>query len=160
MRIQAVKWLSHEIELLLLQKEKGKLNPAQFMVRYNSLVEQAKYREYDNSIAFAEFYHGIENAALTPRQKYDSFVDNMGFDENLEKIETALKISIREINFSTGVKNMLLGNDIEYMYDLVSYHESNVKAFRQCGANSMIEIKKVLAEYGLTFNMNLSRYRI
>lgn len=158
MRIQAVKWLGHEIELLLIQKDKGKINPAQFMARFNSLVEQAQNREFENSLEIANFY--LVEDGLTPRQKYNLFFDNIGFDENLEKIENALRISIRDINFSTAVRNMLLGNDIEFLYDLVSYHESDVKAFRQCGATSMREIKKVLDEYGLTFNMNLSRYKI
>ncbi|MDP2631173.1 MAG: DNA-directed RNA polymerase subunit alpha C-terminal domain-containing protein [Candidatus Uhrbacteria bacterium] len=66
---------------------------------------------------------------------------------------------VNEIVCSTRIANCLQNANIEYIWQLCQYTESDVLKLKNFGRRSLIEIREILTDMGLRLGMDLSKVR-
>ena len=74
---------------------------------------------------------------------------------NISELEEKLEKSIEELELSVRSYNCLEAAGIKTIRDLVQKSESEMLKYRNFGRKSLTEIKSILREMGLSFNMRL-----
>jgi DNA-directed RNA polymerase alpha subunit len=70
--------------------------------------------------------------------------------ERLRKSVSSLdKLSIKELNLGTRARNVMIAEDINTIYDLMKWCESDLLKVPNCGKTTATEIKLALQEIGL-----------
>ena len=82
------------------------------------------------------------------------------FDETSLHMRQLLKNKLVDMELSVRALNCLKSADVETLGELVSYHKSDLLKFRNFGKKSLVEIEELLVEKGLTFGMDLSKYKL
>ncbi len=77
-------------------------------------------------------------------------------DLDLLQLQEQLDSSVDTLPLSVRAKNCLKAANIETIRDLVSHDESTMLKFRNFGNKSLRELSALLAERGLSFDMDLS----
>ena len=80
-------------------------------------------------------------------------------DEEIVRIRKLLNKSVDELELSVRSSNCLRAAEIKSIGDLVVKGEPEMLKFRNFGRKSLKEIQDILAEMGLQFGMDISRYR-
>jgi DNA-directed RNA polymerase subunit alpha len=98
---------------------------------------------------FSLFIHFEEE----PQQEQEEEVD-----EEILRIRRTLDKSVEELELSVRSSNCLRAAEIKTIGDLVQKSEPDMLKFRNFGRKSLKEIQDILAEMGLHFGMDVSRY--
>jgi DNA-directed RNA polymerase subunit alpha len=98
---------------------------------------------------FTLFIHFEEE----PQQEQEEEVD-----EEILRIRRTLDKSVEELELSVRSSNCLRAAEIKTIGDLVQKSEPDMLKFRNFGRKSLKEIQDILAEMGLHFGMDVSRY--
>lgn len=76
-------------------------------------------------------------------------------EKRLEELRTKLAMSISELDLGVRAYNCLTAEKIETIGDLVSKTEPDLLKLKNFGKTSLKEVKRKLAEHGLSLGMNL-----
>lgn len=81
-------------------------------------------------------------------------------DEHILHMRKLLKTSLEDLDLSVRAYNCLKAAKINTLYELVRYDMNELLKFRNFGRKSLVEIEELLVEKGLTFGMELGKYRL
>ena len=81
-------------------------------------------------------------------------------DEHILHMRKLLKTSLEDLDLSVRAYNCLKAAKINSLGELVKYDTHELLKFRNFGKKSLVEIEELLVEKGLTFGMDLSKYRL
>jgi len=82
------------------------------------------------------------------------------FDENSLHMRQLLKAKLVDLDLSVRALNCLKAAEVETLGDLVSFNKSDLLKFRNFGKKSLTELDNLVASKGLTFGMNVSKYKL
>lgn len=82
------------------------------------------------------------------------------FDEESLHMRQLLKSRLVDMDLSVRALNCLKAADVETLGDLVEYNKSDLLKFRNFGKKSLTELDELVENKGLTFGMNLSKYKL
>lgn len=81
-------------------------------------------------------------------------------DEEWLTMRKLLKTSLSELDLSVRAYNCLKAADIKTLGDLARLEVSDMMKFRNFGKKSLTELEQLIAEKGLTFGMDVSKFRL
>ena len=81
-------------------------------------------------------------------------------DEHVLHMRKILKTSLEDMDLSVRAFNCLKAAKIETLADLVQYDTNELLKFRNFGRKSLVEIEQLIIEKGLSFGMDLSKYKL
>ncbi len=81
-------------------------------------------------------------------------------DEHILHMRKLLKTSLEDLDLSVRAYNCLKGAKIDSLGELVQYETHKLLKFRNFGKKSLVEIEELLTEKGLTFGMDLAKYKL
>lgn len=81
-------------------------------------------------------------------------------DEHVLQMRKLLKTSLEDLDLSVRAYNCLKAAKINTLEELVGYNMNDLLKFRNFGKKSLVEIEALLAEKGLSFGMDVSKYRL
>lgn len=81
-------------------------------------------------------------------------------DEHILHMRKLLKTSLEDLDLSVRAYNCLKAAKINTLAELVQYETHELLKFRNFGKKSLVEIEELLMEKGLTFGMDLSKYKL
>ncbi len=87
-------------------------------------------------------------------------VQEENFDEDSLHMRQMLKTRLVDMDLSVRALNCLKAADIETLGDLVSYNKNDLLKFRNFGKKSLTELEDLVENKGLSFGMNLSKYKL
>jgi DNA-directed RNA polymerase subunit alpha len=82
------------------------------------------------------------------------------FDESALQMRQILKKKLSDMDLSVRALNCLKAADIESLGDLVSYKKTDLLKFRNFGKKSLTELEDLIENNGLSFGMNVSKYKL
>lgn len=91
--------------------------------------------------------------------KAGSKEDNV-VDEHILHMRKLLKTSLEDLDLSVRAYNCLKAAKINSLAELVIYDTHELLKFRNFGKKSLVEIEELLQNKGLTFGMDLSKYKL
>jgi DNA-directed RNA polymerase subunit alpha len=71
-----------------------------------------------------------------------------------------LKTPLEDLDLSVRAFNCLKTAKIETLEELVQFDTNDLLKFRNFGRKSLIEIEELLVEKGLSFGMDIAKYRL
>ncbi len=80
-------------------------------------------------------------------------------DENFVHMRKLFNTKIEELSLGVRTVNCLAAADIRTLGDLVQYNKSDLLKLRNFGQKSLKDLEKLIEERGLTFGMDLSKYK-
>jgi DNA-directed RNA polymerase subunit alpha len=81
-------------------------------------------------------------------------------DEEWLQMRKLLKTSLTDLDLSVRAYNCLKAADIRTLGDLAALEVSDMMKFRNFGKKSLTELEALIAEKGLTFGMDIGKYRL
>jgi DNA-directed RNA polymerase subunit alpha len=81
-------------------------------------------------------------------------------DENSLHMRQLLKTKLADMDLSVRAMNCLKAADLETLGELVSFSKNDLLKFRNFGKKSLTELEELVKNKGLTFGMNLSKYKL
>lgn len=81
-------------------------------------------------------------------------------DEEILHMRKILKTELVDLDLSVRALNCLKAADIKTLADLVSYDVADMLKFRNFGKKSLTEIQDLVKSKGLSFGMNLGKYKL
>ena len=81
-------------------------------------------------------------------------------DEEILHMRKVLKTELVDLDLSVRALNCLKAADIRTLADLVSYDVADMLKFRNFGKKSLTEIQDLVKSKGLSFGMNLSKFKL
>ena len=81
-------------------------------------------------------------------------------DEHILHMRKLLNTSLEDLDLSVRAYNCLKAAKINTLGELVRFDMNELLKFRNFGKKSLVEIDELLQEKGLTFGMDLSKYRL
>ncbi|POY34921.1 DNA-directed RNA polymerase subunit alpha [Solitalea longa] len=81
-------------------------------------------------------------------------------DEEILHMRKILKTELQDLDLSVRALNCLKAADIRTLAELVTYDVADMLKFRNFGKKSLTEIQELVKSKGLTFGMNLSKYKL
>jgi DNA-directed RNA polymerase subunit alpha len=91
----------------------------------------------------------------TAEDKGDDIVD-----EHILHMRKLLKTSLEDLDLSVRAYNCLKAAKINNLSDLVHYDTNELLKFRNFGKKSLVEIEEMIHDKGLSFGMDLSKYKL
>ncbi|MCB0395381.1 MAG: DNA-directed RNA polymerase subunit alpha [Flavobacteriales bacterium] len=82
------------------------------------------------------------------------------FDESSLHMRQLLKTKLVDMDLSVRALNCLKAADVETLGDLVSFNKNDLLKFRNFGKKSLTELEDLVHSKGLTFGMNLAKYKL
>lgn len=89
----------------------------------------------------------------------DSF-DTEEFDEEVLHMRQQLKTKLVDMDLSVRALNCLKAADVETLGELVQYNKNDLLKFRNFGKKSLTELEDLLQTLGLSFGMDISKYKL
>jgi len=86
--------------------------------------------------------------------------DTEEFDETSLHMRQLLKTKLVDMDLSVRALNCLKAADVETLGDLVSYNKNDLLKFRNFGKKSLTELEDLVDNKGLTFGMNVAKYKL
>ena len=90
----------------------------------------------------------------------ESKSDSDEFDETSLHMRQLLKTKLVDMDLSVRALNCLKAADVETLGDLVSYNKTDLLKFRNFGKKSLTELDDLVDNKGLTFGMNVAKYKL
>ncbi len=81
-------------------------------------------------------------------------------DEHILHMRKLLKTSLEDLDLSVRAYNCLKAAKINSLGEMVRYDTHELLKFRNFGKKSLVEIEELLQDKGLTFGMDLSKYKL
>lgn len=81
-------------------------------------------------------------------------------DEEMLKMRKLLKSSLADLDLSVRAYNCLKAADVKTLGELAQLEISDMMKFRNFGKKSLTELENLMAEKGLTFGMNVAKYKL
>lgn len=81
-------------------------------------------------------------------------------DEEILHMRKILKTPLNDLDLSVRALNCLKAANIQSLADLVTYDVADMLKFRNFGKKSLTEIQELVKAKGLSFGMNLSKYKL
>lgn len=81
-------------------------------------------------------------------------------DEEILHMRKILKTELVDLDLSVRALNCLKAADIRTLAELISYDVADMLKFRNFGKKSLTEIQELVKSKGLSFGMNLSKYKL
>ncbi|MDC3219711.1 MAG: DNA-directed RNA polymerase subunit alpha [Saprospiraceae bacterium] len=81
-------------------------------------------------------------------------------DEHILHMRKLLKTSLEDLDLSVRAYNCLKAAKINSLAEMVKYDTHELLKFRNFGKKSLVEIEELLHDKGLTFGMDLSKYKL
>jgi DNA-directed RNA polymerase subunit alpha len=81
-------------------------------------------------------------------------------DEHILHMRKLLKTSLEDLDLSVRAYNCLKAAKINSLGELVQYDTHELLKFRNFGKKSLVEIEELLQAKGLTFGMDLTKYKL
>ena len=82
------------------------------------------------------------------------------FDETSLHMRQLLKTKLVDMDLSVRALNCLKAADIETLGDLVSFNKNDLLKFRNFGKKSLTELEDLIESKGLSFGMNVAKYKL
>lgn len=86
--------------------------------------------------------------------------DTKEVDEEILHMRKILKTELVDLDLSVRALNCLKAAEIKTLADLVSYDVADMLKFRNFGKKSLTEIQELVKSKGLSFGMNLSKFKL
>ena len=90
----------------------------------------------------------------------ESKSDTDEFDETSLHMRQLLKTKLVDMDLSVRALNCLKAADVETLGDLVSFNKNDLLKFRNFGKKSLTELDDLVDNKGLTFGMNVAKYKL
>ncbi|MCI0920975.1 DNA-directed RNA polymerase subunit alpha [Sphingobacterium rhinopitheci] len=97
-----------------------------------------------------------ENMLLESQAKEETKV----VDEEILHMRKILKMELVDLDLSVRALNCLKAADIRSLAELVTYDVADMLKFRNFGKKSLSEIQELVKSKGLSFGMNLSKFKL
>jgi len=81
-------------------------------------------------------------------------------DEHVLHMRKMLKTPLEDMDLSVRAYNCLKAAKINTLAELVSYDTNELLKFRNFGRKSLVEIEALISEKGLSFGMDLAKYKL
>tara|TARA_B100000575_G_scaffold122154_1_gene97295 strand:- start:186 stop:1178 length:993 start_codon:yes stop_codon:yes gene_type:complete len=82
------------------------------------------------------------------------------YDEESLHMRQLLKTKLIDMDLSVRALNCLKAAEVDTLGDLVSYNKNDLMKFRNFGKKSLTELEELVILKGLSFGMNLSKYKL
>lgn len=82
------------------------------------------------------------------------------FDDDTLRTRQLLKTKLADVELSVRALNCLRAAGVESLGDLVRYTSAELLKFRNFGKKSLSEIEELFEKLGLTFGMDVSKYKL
>ena len=82
------------------------------------------------------------------------------FDESSLHMRQLLKTKLVDMDLSVRALNCLKAAEVDTLGDLVSFAKSDLLKFRNFGKKSLTELEDLVDNKGLTFGMNVAKYKL
>jgi len=82
------------------------------------------------------------------------------YDEESLHMRQLLKTKLIDMDLSVRALNCLKAAEVETLGDLVSFNKADLMKFRNFGKKSLIELDELVANKGLVFGMDISKYKL
>ncbi len=90
----------------------------------------------------------------------DEIAQTESYDEESLHMRQLLKTKLVDMDLSVRALNCLKAAEVETLGDLVSFNKNDLMKFRNFGKKSLTELDELVAVKGLTFGMDLSKYKL
>ena len=85
---------------------------------------------------------------------------NEEFDEEVLHMRQLLKTKLVDMDLSVRALNCLKSAEVETLSELVVFNKNDLLKFRNFGKKSLLELEDLLANLGLSFGMDISKYKL
>jgi DNA-directed RNA polymerase subunit alpha len=82
------------------------------------------------------------------------------FDEDSLHMRQLLKSKLSDMDLSVRALNCLKAADVETLGELVQFNKNDLLKFRNFGKKSLTELDELVERKGLSFGMNVSKYKL
>ena len=86
--------------------------------------------------------------------------ENEEFDEEVLHMRQQLKQKLVDMDLSVRALNCLKSAEVETLGELVVFNKTDLLKFRNFGKKSLSELEELLASLGLSFGMDISKYKL
>jgi len=90
----------------------------------------------------------------------EEVVQPESYDEESLHMRQLLKTKLIDMDLSVRALNCLKAAEVDTLGDLVSFTKTDLMKFRNFGKKSLTELDELVESKGLTFGMDLSRYKV
>lgn len=90
----------------------------------------------------------------------DEIAQTETYDEESLHMRQLLKTKLVDLDLSVRALNCLKAAEVDTLGDLVSYNKNDLMKFRNFGKKSLTELEELVSAKGLTFGMDLSKYKL
>jgi len=90
----------------------------------------------------------------------DEIAKTETYDEESLHMRQLLKTRLVDLDLSVRALNCLKAAEVDTLGDLVSYNKNDLMKFRNFGKKSLTELDELVTAKGLTFGMDLSKYKL
>ncbi len=90
----------------------------------------------------------------------DEIAQTESYDEESLHMRQLLKTKLVDLDLSVRALNCLKAAEVETLGDLVSFNKNDLMKFRNFGKKSLTELEELVQVKGLTFGMDLSKYKL
>jgi len=90
----------------------------------------------------------------------DEIAKTETYDEESLHMRQLLKTKLVDMDLSVRALNCLKAAEVETLGDLVSFNKNDLMKFRNFGKKSLTELEELVMLKGLSFGMDLSKYRL
>ena len=90
----------------------------------------------------------------------DEIAQTETYDEESFHMRQLLKTKLIDMDLSVRALNCLKAAEVETLGDLVSYNKNDLMKFRNFGKKSLTELEELVVLKGLSFGMNLAKYKL
>tara|TARA_B100001175_G_scaffold76864_1_gene64232 strand:+ start:672 stop:1664 length:993 start_codon:yes stop_codon:yes gene_type:complete len=90
----------------------------------------------------------------------DEIAQTESYDEESLHMRQLLKTKLIDMDLSVRALNCLKAAEVDTLGDLVSYNKNDLMKFRNFGKKSLTELEELVVLKGLSFGMDLVRYKL
>ena len=90
----------------------------------------------------------------------DEIAQTETYDEESLHMRQLLKTKLIDMDLSVRALNCLKAAEVDTLGDLVSYNKNDLMKFRNFGKKSLTELEELVILKGLSFGMDLSKYKL
>ena len=90
----------------------------------------------------------------------DEIAQTETYDEESLHMRQLLKTRLIDMDLSVRALNCLKAAEVDTLGDLVSFNKSDLMKFRNFGKKSLTELDELVNNKGLTFGMDLAKYKL
>jgi DNA-directed RNA polymerase subunit alpha len=90
----------------------------------------------------------------------DEIAQTETYDEESLHMRQLLKAKLEDMDLSVRALNCLKAAEVDTLGDLVSYNKNDLMKFRNFGKKSLTELEELVVLKGLSFGMDLAKYKL